>query len=152
MFDELRPHLINLAMNTYAVHLVTKMLDNGMVQLHYLTKYLGQNYWFAVFVLNFVNHKLFLYIHVFGWLICWWFLNHHINLKPLPFYLFIFSLVVASKEQLASFISSLHGHVAPLLRHTVGSLGMSKFHLNSQKKGDFFTWLVCNFHHFSVNR
>lgn len=44
MFDELRPHLINLAMNTYAVHLVTKMLDNGTVQLHYLTKYLGQNY------------------------------------------------------------------------------------------------------------
>ncbi|CAI9119004.1 OLC1v1020651C1 [Oldenlandia corymbosa var. corymbosa] len=28
----------------------------------------------------------------------------------------------ASKEQLAAFISSLHGHVATLLRHTVGSL------------------------------
>lgn len=30
----------------------------------------------------------------------------------------------ASKEQLAKFISSLHGHVASLLRQMVGSLGM----------------------------
>lgn len=30
----------------------------------------------------------------------------------------------ASKKQLAGFISSLHGHVAPLLRHMVGSVGM----------------------------
>ncbi|KAG8372915.1 hypothetical protein BUALT_Bualt12G0116700 [Buddleja alternifolia] len=56
VFVELRPHFIALASNTYAVHLVTKMLDS------------------------------------------------------------------ASKEQLAEFISSLHGHVASLLRHMVGSL------------------------------
>ncbi|KAL8486170.1 hypothetical protein ACS0TY_023031 [Phlomoides rotata] len=56
VFIELRPHFISLASNTYAVHLVTKMLDH------------------------------------------------------------------APKEQLAEFISSLHGHVASLLRHMVGSL------------------------------
>ncbi|CAA0834839.1 Pumilio homolog 24 [Striga hermonthica] len=56
VFKELRPHFISLATNTYAVHLVTKMLDR------------------------------------------------------------------APKEQLAEFISSLHGHVASLLRHMVGSL------------------------------
>ncbi|KAK9288302.1 hypothetical protein L1049_016753 [Liquidambar formosana] len=56
VFEELRPHLITLACNTYAVHLVKKMLDN------------------------------------------------------------------ASKKQLAVFISSLHGHAAPLLRHMVGSV------------------------------
>ncbi|KAK6146190.1 hypothetical protein DH2020_020059 [Rehmannia glutinosa] len=56
VFMELRPHFIALASNTYAVHLVTKMLDH------------------------------------------------------------------APKEQLAEFISSLHGHVASLLRHMVGSL------------------------------
>lgn len=56
VFVEIRPHFITLASNTYAVHLVTKMLDN------------------------------------------------------------------ASKEQQAEFISSLHGHVASLLRHMVGSL------------------------------
>ncbi|KAK4338905.1 hypothetical protein RND71_040367 [Anisodus tanguticus] len=56
VFMEIRPHFITLASNTYAVHLVTKMLDN------------------------------------------------------------------ASKEQQAEFISSLHGHVAALLRHMVGSL------------------------------
>ncbi|XP_022873971.1 pumilio homolog 24-like [Olea europaea var. sylvestris] len=56
VFTELRPHFISLVSNTYAVHLVTKMLDN------------------------------------------------------------------ASKEQLAEFISSLHGHVASLLRQMVGSL------------------------------
>ncbi|XP_051152665.1 pumilio homolog 24 isoform X2 [Andrographis paniculata] len=56
VFTELRPHLIALANNTYAVHLVIKMLDN------------------------------------------------------------------ASKEQIAEVISSLHGHVASLLRHMVGSL------------------------------
>ncbi|XP_022848760.1 pumilio homolog 24, partial [Olea europaea var. sylvestris] len=56
VFTELRPHFISLVGNTYAVHLVTKMLDN------------------------------------------------------------------ASKEQLAEFISSLHGHVASLLRQMVGSL------------------------------
>ncbi|KAG9130829.1 hypothetical protein Leryth_016973 [Lithospermum erythrorhizon] len=56
VFEELRPHFIALSSNTYAVHLVTKMLDN------------------------------------------------------------------ATKEQLSEFISSLHGHVATLLRHMVGSL------------------------------
>ncbi|KAF8401414.1 hypothetical protein HHK36_012353 [Tetracentron sinense] len=56
VFEELRPHLLTLACNTYAVHLVKKMLDN------------------------------------------------------------------ASKKQLEGFISSLHGHVAPLLRHMVGSV------------------------------
>lgn len=29
VFDELKPHFLNFATNTYAVHLVTKMLDNG---------------------------------------------------------------------------------------------------------------------------
>ncbi|KAK6803708.1 hypothetical protein RDI58_001492 [Solanum bulbocastanum] len=56
VFVEILPHFITLATNTYAVHLVTKMLDN------------------------------------------------------------------ASKEQQAQFISTLHGHVATLLRHMVGSL------------------------------
>ncbi|XP_057957672.1 pumilio homolog 24 [Malania oleifera] len=56
VFEELRPHLLTLARNTYAVHLVKKMLDN------------------------------------------------------------------ASKRQLAGFISSLHGHVASLLRNMVGSV------------------------------
>ncbi|XP_047962865.1 pumilio homolog 24 [Salvia hispanica] len=56
VFTELRPHFISLASNTYAVRLVTKLLD------------------------------------------------------------------LASKEQLAEFISSLHGHVASLLRQMVGSL------------------------------
>lgn len=31
VFEELRPHLLTLARNTYAVHLVKKMLDSGMV-------------------------------------------------------------------------------------------------------------------------
>ncbi|OVA18708.1 Pumilio RNA-binding repeat [Macleaya cordata] len=56
VFEELQPHLLTLASNTYAVHLVKKLLDN------------------------------------------------------------------ASKKQLESFISSLHGHVASLLRHMVGSV------------------------------
>ncbi|XP_042021261.1 pumilio homolog 24-like [Salvia splendens] len=56
VFTELQPHFISLASNTYAVRLVTKLLD------------------------------------------------------------------LASKEQLAEFISSLHGHVASLLRQMVGSL------------------------------
>ncbi|RWR94227.1 Pumilio RNA-binding repeat [Cinnamomum micranthum f. kanehirae] len=56
VFEELRPHLLTLARNTYAVHLVKKMLDS------------------------------------------------------------------ASKNQLEGFISSLHGHVASLLRHSVGSV------------------------------
>ncbi|KAF9622711.1 hypothetical protein IFM89_032891 [Coptis chinensis] len=56
VFEELRPQLLTLACNTYAVHLVTKMLDN------------------------------------------------------------------ASKKQLDGFISSLHGHVASLLRNMVGSV------------------------------
>ncbi|XP_027330421.1 pumilio homolog 24 isoform X2 [Abrus precatorius] len=56
VFEELRPHFLNLAYNAYAVHLVKKMLDN------------------------------------------------------------------ASKKQLAGFISNLHGHIAPLLRHMVGSV------------------------------
>ncbi|KAI7742993.1 hypothetical protein M8C21_032658 [Ambrosia artemisiifolia] len=56
VYEELKPHFLTLACNTYAVHLITKLLDN------------------------------------------------------------------ASKEQLASFISSLRGHVAPLLRHMVGSV------------------------------
>lgn len=29
VFGELQPHLLNLARNTYAVHLVKKMLDSG---------------------------------------------------------------------------------------------------------------------------
>lgn len=37
VFQELRPHFITLASNTYAVHLVTKMLDNGTVGLITLT-------------------------------------------------------------------------------------------------------------------
>lgn len=56
VFEELRPHFLNLAYSAYAVHLVKKMLDN------------------------------------------------------------------ASKKQLAGFISTLRGHVAPLLRHMVGSV------------------------------
>ncbi|GJX90305.1 pumilio homolog 24 [Tanacetum coccineum] len=56
VYLELKPHFLTLACNTYAVHLITKMLDN------------------------------------------------------------------ASKEQVAEFISSLHGHVASLLRHMVGSV------------------------------
>ncbi|KAH7573516.1 hypothetical protein ACOSP7_007248 [Xanthoceras sorbifolium] len=56
VFEELQPHFLTLADNTYAVHLVKKMLDN------------------------------------------------------------------ASKKQLAGFISALHGHVAALLRHMVGSV------------------------------
>ncbi|KAJ9699672.1 hypothetical protein PVL29_005507 [Vitis rotundifolia] len=56
VFEELRPQLLTLACNTYAVHLVKKMLDN------------------------------------------------------------------ASKKHLAAFMSSLHGHVASLLRHMVGSV------------------------------
>lgn len=38
----------------------------------------------------------------------------------------LFALFSASKEQFAEFISSLHGHVASLLRHMVGSLGTAK--------------------------
>ncbi|MFS7892469.1 putative armadillo-like helical, CPL domain, pumilio domain-containing protein [Helianthus anomalus] len=56
VYEELKPHFLTLACNTYAVHLITKLLDN------------------------------------------------------------------ATKEQLASFISSLRGHVASLLRHMVGSV------------------------------
>lgn len=56
VFEELRPQFLTLACNTYAVHLIAKMLDN------------------------------------------------------------------ATKKQLADFISSLHGHVASLLRHMVGSV------------------------------
>ncbi|XP_020592759.1 pumilio homolog 24 [Phalaenopsis equestris] len=55
VFDELRPHLLNLSRKKYAVHLVKKLLD------------------------------------------------------------------AASKKQLEEFISSLHGHVGFLIRHTVGS-------------------------------
>ncbi|XP_043708834.1 pumilio homolog 24 isoform X2 [Telopea speciosissima] len=56
VYEELRPHFLTMACNTYSVHLVKKMLDN------------------------------------------------------------------ASKKQLEAFISSLHGHVASLLRHMVGSV------------------------------
>ncbi|CAM8924351.1 unnamed protein product [Rhodiola kirilowii] len=56
VFEELRPHFLNLATNKYAVFLVKKLLDT------------------------------------------------------------------ASKNQLAGFISSFHGHVAQLLRHVVGSV------------------------------
>uniref|UniRef100_A0A5B7ANJ5 PUM-HD domain-containing protein n=1 Tax=Davidia involucrata TaxID=16924 RepID=A0A5B7ANJ5_DAVIN len=56
VYEELRPHLLTLSRNSYAVHLVKKILDN------------------------------------------------------------------ASKKQLAEFISALHGHVASLLRHMVGSV------------------------------
>ncbi|XP_052189701.1 pumilio homolog 24 [Diospyros lotus] len=56
VYKELRPHFLTLACNTYAVHLVKKMLDN------------------------------------------------------------------ASKEQFEEFISFIHGHVASLLRHMVGSV------------------------------
>jgi len=35
VFEELSPHLLNLAYNAYAVHLVKKMLDNGMVYMKY---------------------------------------------------------------------------------------------------------------------
>ncbi|KDP27853.1 hypothetical protein JCGZ_18933 [Jatropha curcas] len=56
VFEELKPHFLNFSCNTYAVHLVKKMLDN------------------------------------------------------------------ASKKQLAEFISNLHGQVASLLRHMVGSV------------------------------
>jgi pumilio family protein 6 len=30
VFDELKPHFLTFASNKYAIHLVTKMLDNGM--------------------------------------------------------------------------------------------------------------------------
>lgn len=33
VFEELQPNFLSLADNTYAVHLVKKMLDNGMVLL-----------------------------------------------------------------------------------------------------------------------
>lgn len=56
VYEELRPHFLTLSCNTYAVHLVTKMLEN------------------------------------------------------------------ASKTQLTSLLSLLHGNVASLLRHTVGSV------------------------------
>ncbi|KAK4797471.1 hypothetical protein SAY86_029797 [Trapa natans] len=56
VYEELKPHFLTLACNTYSVHLVNKMLDT------------------------------------------------------------------ASKKQLTGFISSLHGHVASLLRHMVGSV------------------------------
>ncbi|ESQ48257.1 hypothetical protein EUTSA_v10020259mg [Eutrema salsugineum] len=56
VFKELQPHFLNLATNTYAVHLLKKMLDG------------------------------------------------------------------ASKQQLTDYISSLRRHVAPLLRHMVGSI------------------------------
>lgn len=44
----------------------------------------------------------------------------------MSFYVFFlcFDNFAASKKQLADFISSLHGHIASLLRHMVGSLGM----------------------------
>jgi len=35
VFEELSPHFLNLAYNAYAVHLVKKMLDNGMVYVKY---------------------------------------------------------------------------------------------------------------------
>lgn len=31
VFEELQPHFLTLADNTYTVHLVKKMLDNGMI-------------------------------------------------------------------------------------------------------------------------
>ncbi|XP_026442660.1 pumilio homolog 24-like [Papaver somniferum] len=70
VFEELKPHLLTLACNVYAVHLVKKMLDS------------------------------------------------------------------ASKIQLEGFISSLHGHVASLLRHMVGSAVIEHaFHLaNASQK------------------
>ncbi|KAI3978805.1 hypothetical protein MKX01_015980, partial [Papaver californicum] len=70
VFEELKPHLLTLACNVYAVHLVKKMLDN------------------------------------------------------------------ASKIQMEGFISSLHGHVASLLRHMVGSAVIEHaFHLaNASQK------------------
>ena len=39
VFVEIRPHFITLATNTYAVHLVTKMLDNGNFVLIILPDY-----------------------------------------------------------------------------------------------------------------
>ncbi|KAM0948498.1 putative armadillo-like helical, CPL domain, pumilio domain-containing protein [Dioscorea sansibarensis] len=72
VFEELKPHLLNLSRKKYAVHLVKKLLDN------------------------------------------------------------------ATKKQIEGFISSLHGHVASLLRHTVGSAVVEHaFQLGnaSQKQG-----------------
>ncbi|KAK6913729.1 CPL domain [Dillenia turbinata] len=71
VYEELRPHFLMLANNTYAVHLVKKMLDT------------------------------------------------------------------ASKTQLADFISSLHGHVARLLRSKVGSMVIEHVYQlgNASEKG-----------------
>ncbi|KAJ8445012.1 hypothetical protein Cgig2_029206 [Carnegiea gigantea] len=68
VYEELRPHFLTLSCNTYAVHLVTKMLENGHV--------------------------------VYS----------------------LFNVLAASKTQLTSLLSLLHGNVASLLRHTVGSV------------------------------
>lgn len=48
------------------------------------------------------------------------FLLSHLN----SFFFFFSVLFAASKKQLEGFISSLHGHVASLLRHMVGSVGL----------------------------
>lgn len=77
VYEELRPHFLTFASNTYAVHLVTKMLDN------------------------------------------------------------------ASKTQLSGLISLLHGHVAALLRHTVGSVVIEQAYQvgNAAQKRELLTEL-----------
>lgn len=47
VFMELRPHFISVATNTYAVHLVTKMLDNGNIKLDLFIQVLFAR-WFSV--------------------------------------------------------------------------------------------------------
>lgn len=54
-------------------------------------------------------------------------------------------LFAASKKQLAGFISSLHGHVASLLRHMVGSVGMFNYFLDqifSVLRFPSNTWII----------
>jgi hypothetical protein len=92
VFEELRPHFLNLAYSAYAVHLVKKMLDNGNGLLEICARVYMIS---CVFVLS-VSHFILIGYHPFS----------------------------ASKKQLAGFISTLRGHVAPLLRHMVGSVGM----------------------------
>lgn len=72
VFAELRPHLLTLACNTYAVHLLKKMIDTGMVMLLQL-----------VYMFSYDVHPIVIMVSCYTWW-CLQHLNHSwLGLSPL---------------------------------------------------------------------
>ncbi|VAI39433.1 unnamed protein product [Triticum turgidum subsp. durum] len=93
VFVALQPHLLHLSRKKYAVFLVKKLIKLG------------------TFLYVSLNPRMFSYVRML--LVC----LITLSLTNIPFCF----VTAATKKQLALFISSLHGHVASLLRHTIGA-------------------------------